>query len=134
MLGVGLSKSQLDRLASQMLFKKQFRNIAKAKAFGIEGNVNHLSTMGDYIFLNLSFLNTTNLHYDTDEIRFKIEDEKVNKASTVQSIEIKPEFVLFGHPAFKRNYRNVFVFRKFSFPGNNVLKIGLSDSRFRGEL
>ena len=130
--GFGFSKSQLDRLASQMLFKKQLRNIARAKAFGIEGNVNHLSTMGDYIFLDLSFLNTTNLRYDTDEIRFKIEDEEVNKASTVQSIEIKPEFVLFGHPAFKRNYRNVFVFKKFSFPGHKVLKIGLSEKQISG--
>lgn len=130
--GATLSRSQLDRLASQMLFKKQLRSIARAKAFGIEGNVNHLSTMGDYIFLDLSFLNTTNLRYDTDEIRFKIEDEKVNKASTVQSIEIKPEFVLFGHPAFKRNYRNVFVFRKFSFPGHKVFKIVVSEKQISG--
>jgi conjugative transposon TraN protein len=130
--GASLSRSQLDRLASQMLFKKQLRNIARAKAFGIEGNVNHLSTMGDYIFLDVSFLNTTNLRYDTDEIRFKIEDERVNKASTVQSIELRPEFVLFGHPAFKRNYRNVFVFKKFSFPGHKVLKIGLSEKQISG--
>ena len=56
----------------------------------------------------------------------------VNKASTVQSIEIKPEFVLFGNPAFKRNDRNVFVFRKFSFPSHKVLKIGLSEKQISG--
>ena len=104
----------MDKLASQVLFKKELRNIAKAKAFGIQGNVNHLSTMGDYIFMDASFVSTTNLRF-TDEIRFKIEHKKVNKASTVNSIEIKLEFMLFGQPAFKRKYRNVFVVRKFSF-------------------
>ena len=117
-----------------MLFKKQHRNIAHAKAFDILGNVNHLATLGDYIFVDIGYTNFSNLRFDTDEIRFKIEDEKINKASTVQSIEIKPEFVLFGSPAFKRSFRNVFVFKKFSFPGHKVLKIELSEKQISGRV
>jgi len=132
--GVTLSKSQLERLASAMLFKKQKTGIARSKAFGLTGNVNHLATFGEYIFIDLRYINTTNLKYDTDEIRFKIEDEKITKATTNQSIEIKPEFVLFKNPAFRRNYRNVFVFKKFSFPGHKVLKIELNEKQISGRV
>ncbi len=132
--GLVLSRMQLEKMAVAMTFKRPRRDIAHASAFGIEGNVSGLATFGDYVFLELRYRNTTNLKYDTDEIRFKIEDQKVTKATTVQSVEIKPEFVLFGHPAFKRNYRNVFVFKKFSFPGNKVLKIELNEKQISGRV
>jgi hypothetical protein len=132
--GLSLSKMQLDKLASSLLFIKNEYRIAHSKAFDIYGNVNHLATFGDYIFLDVVFVNRSNLKYDTDEIRFKIEDEKINKASTVQSIEIKPEFMLFGSPAFRRNYRNVFVFKKFSFPGHKILKMELNEKQISGRV
>lgn len=132
--GVTLSKLQLERLASAMLFKKKESSIARTKAFGLSGNVNHLATFGEYIFVDLGYTNTTNLKYDTDEVRFKIEDEKINKATTVQSIEIKPDFVLFKNPAFRRNFRNVYVFKKFSFPGHKVLKIALNEKQISGRV
>jgi len=132
--GLSLSKVQLEKLASSLLFKKNEHRIAHSKAFDIYGNVNHLATFGDYIFLDVSFLNRSNLKYDTDEIRFKIEDDKINKASTVQSIVIKPEFMLFGNPTFRRNYRNVFVFKKFSFPGHKMLKMEMNEKQISGRV
>lgn len=132
--GAGLSKLQMEKLASSLLFKRMEKGIASSKAFGIHGNINHLSTLGDYIFVDLGYVNNSNLKFDTDQVRFKIEDQKINKATTVQSIEIKPEFVLFRNPAFRRNYRNVFVFKKFSFPGHKVLKIELNEKQISGRV
>lgn len=132
--GASLSNLQLEKLASSLLFKKIDKGIAHSKAFGIEGNINHLATFGDYIFVDLAYLNRTNLKFDTDEVRFKIEDEKITKATTVQAIEIKPELVLFKHPAFRRNFRNVYVFKKFSFPGHKVLKIELNEKQISGRV
>jgi conjugative transposon TraN protein len=132
--GVTFSKVQLERLATILLFKKDKKPVVRTKAFGISGKVSHLATFGDYIFLNLNYQNATNLKYDTDEIRFKIEDQKINKATTVQSIEIKPEFVLFQSPAFKRNFRNIYVFKKFSFPGHKILKIELNEKQISGRV
>lgn len=132
--GVTLSKTQLERLASAMLFKKQETGIAHTKAFGLSGNINHLATFGEYIFIDLGYSNSTNLKYDTDEVRFKIEDEKITKATTNQSIEIKPEFTLFKNNTFKRNFRNIYVFKKFSFPGHKVLKIELNEKQISGRM
>ena len=130
--GVTLSKLQLERLASAMLFKKRETGIARTKTFGLSGNVNQLATFGEYIFVDIGYTNTTNLKYDTDEVRFKIEDEKITKATTNQSIEIKPEFTLFKNNTFKKNFRNIYVFKKFSFPGHKIFKIELGEKQISG--
>lgn len=132
--GVTLSRLQLERLASALLFKKQETRIERTNAYGLTGNVNHMATFGEYIFIDLGYTNTTNLKYDTDEVRFKIQDEKINKATTNQSIEIKPEFTLFKNNTFKKNFRNVYVFKKFSFPGHKILKIELNEKQISGRI
>jgi hypothetical protein len=90
--------------------------------------------LGDYIFLDIGFQNETNIKYDIDELRFKIDDKKINKATNVQSLEIKPDFTLFDQPFFKKYYRNIFIFKKFSFPGNKVLYIEMSEKQLSGRI
>lgn len=131
---VTLSKAQLERLATTLLFKKDKKPVTRTKAFGIAGRVSHLATFGAYIFLNLNYRNSTNLKFETDEVRFKIEDEKISKATTVQSIEVKPELTLFKNNNFKRNFSNVYVFKKFSFPGHKVLRIELNEKQISGRV
>ncbi len=113
---------------------KPEHRVEKVKAFGINGQLNHIYTLGDYIFLDISYRNKTRLKYDIDEFRFKIDDKKITKASNVQSVEIKPEFTLLETPSFEKYYRNVFVFKKVSFPGNKVLHADLSEQQISGRI
>jgi conjugative transposon TraN protein len=132
--GIGLSKNQLKSLALSLIAKSPDKRMEKVKAFGIKGALNHVYTVGDYIFLDISYHNKTNLKYDIADFRFKVDDTKVNKAANNQSVEIKPEFVLFSMPAFTKNYRNIFVFKKMSFPGNKVLHAELSEKQLSGRI
>lgn len=132
--GVGLSQNQLKGLALSLIAKRPDKRMEKVKAFGIKGQLNHVYTVGDYIFLDIGYRNKTNLKYDIADFRFKVDDKKVTKAANNQSIEIKPEFVLFNTPAFSRNYRNIFVFKKMSFPGNKVLHAELSEKQLSGRI
>ena len=132
--GVSLSQPELRQYAFGLLGKKPEKHLAHSQAYGIRANLNHAYTLGDYIFLDLGFENSTNLSYAIDAIRFKINDKKVTKATTVQSVEIKPDFTLFAVPSFKKHYRNVFVFKKFSFPGNKVLQIEMSEQQLSGRV
>ncbi|WDF77042.1 DUF4138 domain-containing protein [Mucilaginibacter sp. KACC 22773] len=132
--GVGLSQNQLKALALSLIAKKPEQRMEKVKAFGIEGRLNHVYTVGDYIFLDIGYHNKTNLKYDIADLRFRIDDKKVTKAANNQSVEIRPEFVLFDSPAFSRNYRNIFVFKKMSFPGNKVLHTELSEKQLSGRI
>lgn len=130
--GIGLSQNQLRSISYKLYTKGGEKRLAKAKAFDMKGQVNHIATLGDYIFLDISFRNKTNLKYDIEDLRFRIDDKKVTKATNVQSLEIDPLFTLSTAPAFSKYYRNVFVFKKMSFPGNKVLRIELSEKQISG--
>ena len=91
-------------------------------------------TAGDYLFLDISYRNKTRLKYDVDDFRFTVDDKKVTKASNVQSVELKPEFVLYSVPSFGKYYRNIFVFKKLTFPGNKVLLAELSEKQISGRV
>jgi conjugative transposon TraN protein len=133
-IGISLSQPELKNYALHLLCRKPGKNLQKASAYGIKATLNHVYTIGDYIFLDIGYENSTNLKYDIDELRFKIEDKKVTKATNVQSLEIKPGFTLFDIPSFKKYYRNVFVFKKFTFPGNKLLNIQLDEKQLSGRV
>jgi hypothetical protein len=132
--GIGLSQPQLKNMALDLFCKKRGHEIEHTKAFGLYGSVFHIYAAGDYFFIDLGYENDTNLVYDIDEFRFKIDDKKATKAANSQSVEVKPEYVLFDNPAFKKYYRNIYVFKKMSFPGNKVLHIKLSEKQLSGRI
>ncbi len=133
-IGISLCQPELQKFATELFCRHPETNLEHAKAYGLKARLNHIYTLGDYIFLDVSYDNRTKLHYDIDAFRFKIDDKKATKATTVQSLEIKPEFNLFEQPGFNRHYRNIFVFKKFTFPGNKVLHIELNEKQLSGRV
>jgi len=132
--GVGLSQPQLKSLSLNLFCRKPGHPIEHTKTFGLKASLYHIYSAGDYIFLYLGYNNNTNLKYDLDELRFKVDDKKITKATNVQSVEIKPEYVLFDNPVFQRTYRNIVVFKKMTFPGDKVLHIELSEKQLSGRV
>jgi conjugative transposon TraN protein len=132
--GVGFSQPQLKSIALNLFCKSPGKAIEKTKAFGLKASLYHLYTTGDYIFIDLGYRNKTNLAYQIDDFRFKVDDKKVTKASNVQSIGVKPLFILFNTPLFQKTYRNIIVLKKMSFPGNKVLHIELSEKQLSGRV
>ncbi|WP_255485159.1 DUF4138 domain-containing protein [Mucilaginibacter sp. X5P1] len=132
--GIELSQPQLKNIALNIFSAKRGHEIEHATAFGLHSAVYHIYAVDDYFFIDLGYDNQTNLVYDIDQFRFTIDDKKVTKASNVQSLEIKPEYVLFDNPSFKKYYRNIFVFRKVSFPGNKVFHVELSEKQVSGRI
>ncbi|MDB5143364.1 MAG: hypothetical protein JWQ66_2077 [Mucilaginibacter sp.] len=132
--GIGFSQNQLKAFAIDLFARKPEKRLEKVKAFGMEGRLNHIYAAGDYLFLDISYRNKTRLKYDVEDFRFKLDDKKVTKASNVQSVELKPEFVLFNIPVFSKYYRNIFVLKKMSYPGNKVLHAELSEKQLSGRM
>src|SRR5690606_40051391 len=91
--------------------------------------LNGISTIGDYIFLDVSFTNTSNLSYNVDELRFFIEDKKTTKATNIQTVEIKPLWQYQPLTEFKKRHRNVYVLKKTTFPGSKVLRVTLTEKQ-----
>lgn len=129
---IGLSQPELKANALRLLAMPPDDPVEKIKAFDLQGFLYHIYTLDDYIFLDIGFRNQTRLPYTIDQLHFSIEDKKVTKASTVQSVAVKPLYVLQDIPAFDKYYRNIFVFKKLTFPGNKVFCIGLSEKQLSG--
>ena len=94
--------------------------------------LNNIYVVGEYFFIDFSVDDDTNLPFDIDELRFKLQDKKQQKATNVQTIELKPALVLDRSIRFKKGYRNVVVLKKMTFPNDKVLTIELSEKQISG--
>ncbi|RZJ87761.1 MAG: DUF4138 domain-containing protein [Chryseobacterium sp.] len=127
-----LGEEELRVLAHDLLKSKKGIFQTRENRYGIKARLNKIATLGDYIFIDLSFYNKSNISYDIDQLSFSLEDKKIAKATNSQSVPILPELSLFESGSFKRLYRNVFVFKKFTFPGNKILQVLLSEKQLSG--
>jgi conjugative transposon TraN protein len=130
--GITLTTQAMKVQAIEILHKGKNSAIRKTKAYGLTAQLNHVYTVGNHVFIDLIFQNETNLPYDIDELRFKIEDKKINKATNVQSLEIKPEWQLYPQASFNREYHNIYIFKKVTFPDNKILNVELSEKQVSG--
>ena len=83
-------------------------------------------------FLDFSVYNRTNIRFDIDQLKIKLQDKKKDKATTVQTIDLEPAFTLDRSPSFLHGYRNVVVIRKLTFPDDKILTIELSEKQISG--
>ncbi|KAA8476842.1 conjugative transposon TraN protein [Arcticibacter tournemirensis] len=132
--GISLTSKEMQGFAMRILQEPAGKTLRKAKAFGLQARLNHVYTAGDHIFLDITYYNHSNLPYQVDEQRFKIEDKKITKATNVQSVEIKPVWQLYPNTSFKKQYRNIYVLKKVTFPGNKVLNIELTEKQISGRV
>ena len=130
--GAGLTKNEMRKYCLSLFENKPQKKSARAENYKLEGKLNNVYTLDDYIFVDVTWKNSTNLRYDIDQVRFKIEDKKLVKSTNDQSLEVTPEFVLNGSKMFKRSFRNIYVFRKFTFPGDKVFDIQITEKQVSG--
>ena len=109
----------------------KIRNVA-TKAHRMVMRLNNIYSVGDYFFIDFSIENKTNIRFDIDEIRIKLTDKKLAKATNAQMIELTPVLALETAQSFKHGYRNVIVLKKMTFPNDKVLTIELSEKQISG--
>ena len=130
--GVSLTQSDFKGNALRLLKGPNRKPISRQSMFGISITVNRILSLGDFVMLDLGFNNDTNLPFDVDELRFKIEDRKINRSTNVQSVEISPVFQLYPFERFKKSYRNIYVLKRATFPGDKIFNIELSEKQISG--
>ena len=129
------SNYELKRFALDIQAKKIKKPIRKKKDLKLSMNLNNVYVMDDYIFLDISINNLTNLPCNIDTMKFSIEDKKIYKATNNQSILLTPLFTLNTEQhRIRKSYRNIFVFEKFTFPNSKILKIRLIEEQISGRV
>lgn len=113
--------------------KPRFNNIRKS-AYGINARVNNIYSVGNYFFIDFSLQNKTNIAYDIDEMRVKLTDKRQAKATSSQTIELKPVFTLMTTASFRKDYRNVIVLDRLTFPDEKVLRLEITENQISGRV
>ena len=127
------SNLELRKFAMDIIQKKSEEHpIREEKNLKLNVQLNNVYVMSDYIFLDMTFKNNSNLSYDIEDLKFSIEDKKIYKATNNQSIEMTPIFQLNPQDHFKKNFRNIYVFKKFTFPNSKVMMIRLIEEQLSG--
>ena len=130
---LAFSSTELQKFSLDILRKKMIgKPIREVKNLKLTMQINNFYVVNDYIFLDMTFLNSTNLGYDIDAIKFSVEDKKIYKATNNQSIPLEPVYQLYRQKEFKKNYRNIYVFKKFTYPNSKVMKIRLLEEQLSG--
>lgn len=129
---ITLSQEEMKLFCKQILSKKDKKPKERVRKYGMEARLNNIYTIGDYFFVDISLKNKTNIQFDLDQFRFKIEDNKIVKSTNFQQVEIRPEYQLYKTDGFKKKYRNVFVFKKFTYPNKKTFSIEVSEKQISG--
>lgn len=129
---ITMSAPEMKSFCLDVLKKRSTYFSVKSTSSRVSAKLNNIFTIGDYFFVDITFKNHTNIKYDIDQIRFKIEDKAKTKRTNFQQVEIQQEFALYNRPDFKKSYRNVFVFKKFTFPNEKVFTIELAEEQISG--
>ena len=129
---VSLSTEDMYRFARQIWTSPaKYRDVSK-RQHRMTMRLNNIYAAGEYFFIDFSVENRTDIRFDIDEIRVKLADKKVSKATNSQIIELKPEMMLEKNMSFLHGYRNVMVVRKMTFPNDKVLTIEMSEKQISG--
>jgi conjugative transposon TraN protein len=129
---VSMSIEEMARFARRVWDSPaRYRNVG-ARKHHMNVRLNNIYSAGEYFFIDFSVVNRTNIRFDIDQIRVKVEDKRQSRAANCQSIEITPAMVLENSSTFLHGYRNVLVLKKLTFPNDKVLTIEMSEKQISG--
>lgn len=129
---VSMSSADMVKYAREIWTSPaRYRNVS-TRMHRMTMRLNNIYSVGEYFFLDFSVDNRTNIKFDIDQLRVKLQDKKTSKATTVQTIELTPELVLDPVKSFRYGYRNVIVIKKMTFPNDKILTIELSEKQISG--
>ncbi len=127
------SNLELRKLAMDIIQKKSEKNpIREEKNLKLGFQLNNVYVISDYIFLDMTIKNNSNLSYDIENLKFSLEDKKIHKATNNQSVDLTPILQLNPQKHFRKNFRNVYVFKKFTYPNSKVMMIRLIEEQLSG--
>ena len=129
---ISMSTEDMTRYARQIWASPaRVRNVS-TKRDRMVMRLNNIYSVGEHFFIDFSVDNRTNIRFDIDQLRVKLNDKKTAKSTTVQTIELIPELVLDPTRSFRYGYRNVIVLKKMTFPNDKMLTIELSEQQISG--
>jgi conjugative transposon TraN protein len=131
-VNVDMPQSQMRKLAWHIWNSGNKYFDVTREDYKLRITLNNIYTFRGYFFIDVSIKNKTNIEYDVEQIRFKIEDKKQTKATNFQQIEIEPVLSINEGDKFVKEFRNIYVFEKFTFPDEKVFTVEVAEQQISG--
>lgn len=112
---------------------KKFHTI-RSNSYGIRAQIYNIYSIGNFFFLDLALENKTKVQYDIAQMRITLSDKKETKATNSQTLDLTPSFILNKEKSFKKNYRQVIVLPKLTYPEEKVLTIEITEDQISGRV
>jgi conjugative transposon TraN protein len=129
-----VTKEDFYNIAINAMSKDRNYNTLVSRGFGLKINVNNIYSISDFLILDVSVNNNTDIPYSTDKVRFRIIDKKKTKATVSQDIELSPVYTLYPSEEFTKKMRNIYIFRKFTFPTAKQLNVSITEEQISGRI
>lgn len=129
---VSMSTEEMVRYARRIWNSPAKYHSTRTNRHHLTMRLNNVYSVGEYFFIDFSVENRTNVRFDIDQLRFKVEDKRRSRATNSQSVELSPALLLEKGTTFNRGYRNVAVLKKLTFPNDKVLTIEMSEKQVSG--
>lgn len=127
-----LTEGELKSFSLHIIKERKGRKVRKKRGYNVILEVNRIYSFDNYVFIDLQFENKTNVRYDIDKIIFAIQDKRIYRSTNNQTIYLEPVYQLYDASYFKKKHRNIFVFKKFTFPDNKRFVIRLTEDQISG--
>lgn len=128
-----LGQQDFFRLAMVAFTKKRKIYNLQSQNLGVGLIVNNIFIAGDFLFFDIAAKSKSKLPYDMDELRFKVMDKYSVNAHVSQDIELKPLYQFYpDNNTFKHKWHNIYAFKKFTFPGQKVFHIEMTEKQISG--
>lgn len=131
---VSMTHGDMAKLAWSIFTSRRNCYGINSKLYGIKARVNNIYTVGDYFFIDFSLKNLSKIKYDIAEIRLKLMDKKELKATNSQTIELTPVYMINHDKSFQKEYRNVIVLKKLTFPNEKKLRLEITEDQISGRV
>lgn len=131
---VGMPEYEMANYAWAVSNTARKYNTVRSSAYGISASVYNIYSIGNYFFIDLYLRNNTNIEYDIAQMRVSLTDKKEAKATNSQTLELTPAYVLNNDRSFKKDWRQVIVLDKLTFPEEKVLNIEISEDQISGRV
>lgn len=127
-----ITSDNIKKITSQMMKKGKSLHSVKSKKYQLNISLNNVWVIDDLFFVDFSLKNKTNIKYTIDQLRYKIVDKKKNKSETNQDLEVEPIFLYDAAESFDKDYRNIAVFKKFTYPDDKSFLIEMAETQISG--
>lgn len=132
--GVAMPEAEMANYAWAISNTSRKYNAVRASGYGICASVYNIYSIGNYFFIDLYLKNNTNIRYDIAQMRVSLTDKSETKATNSQTLELTPAYVLNNSRSFKKDFRQVVVLEKLTFPEEKVLNIEISEDQISGRV